>query len=59
MTSEEKKVFDAMKKIKEPVKSGELAKALNLDSKVVSKAINNLKKEGKVISPKNCYYSVA
>jgi biotin operon repressor len=53
----EKKVLDAMKKAGKPVRPGELAKTLGADSKEVSKAITALKKEGKVVSPKRCYYA--
>ena len=53
----EKKVLDAMKEAGKPVRPGELAKALGVDSKEVSKAITALKKEGKVVSPKRCYYA--
>jgi len=52
------KVFEAMKNAGKPVRPGDIAKALGVDSKEVSKAIKELKKEGKVISPKRCYYSV-
>ena len=54
----EKKVIDALKKSDEPMKSGEIAKLIGEDAKEVSKIINNLKKNGKVISPKRCYYSI-
>lgn len=53
------KVLNAMKKAKEPVKSGDIAKVTGLDSKEVSKIITELKKEGKVVSPKRCYYEPA
>ena len=53
------KVFEAMKKAGKPVKPGDIAKMLGIESKEVSKAIKELKKEGKVISPKRCYYSVS
>ena len=52
----EKKVLDAMKKAGKPVRPGEVAKMLNEDSKEVSKIISGLKKKGKIISPKRCYY---
>lgn len=55
----EKEVLDAMKKADKPVRPGEIAKTLNVDSKEVSKAIKALKEQGKVISPKRCYYSPA
>ena len=54
----EKKVLNALKKSGEPLKSGEIATLIGEDSKEVSKVINDLKKKGKVISPKRCYYSI-
>ncbi len=42
----------------EPLKTGEIAKELNLDSKEVTKVIKALKKEEKIISPKRCFYTV-
>lgn len=54
----EKKVIEALKKSGGPMKSGEIAKLIEEDAKEVSKIINNLKKNGKVISPKRCYYSI-
>ena len=45
-----------MKKAGKPVRSGDLAKMIGEDSKAVSKAIAELKKQGKVTSPKRCYY---
>ena len=51
------KVLDAIKKAGKPVRPGDVAKALGVDNKAVSNAIKVLKKEGKVISPKRCYYS--
>ena len=55
----EDKVLETMKAADKPVRPGDIAKALGVDSKEVSKAITKLKKEGKVISPKRCYYSVS
>ena len=51
-------VLKAMKEIGKPVKPGDVAKKLGIESKAVSKAINELKKAGKVNSPKRCYYAV-
>ncbi|MBM3292028.1 transcriptional regulator [Candidatus Bathyarchaeota archaeon] len=56
--SASEKVLKAMKEIGKPVRPGDVAKKLNIDSKEVSKAINELKKAGKVNSPKRCYYAV-
>lgn len=55
----EKKVLNAMKKAGKPVRPGDVAKMIGEDSKQVSKAINELKKQGKVVSPKRCYYEPA
>lgn len=54
----EKDVLNAMKTAGKPVRPGEIAKALNVESKEVSKAIKSLKEKGQVISPKRCYYSL-
>ncbi len=55
--STSEKVLKAMKEIGKPVRPGDVAKKLSIDSKEVSKAINELKKAGKVNSPKRCYYA--
>jgi predicted transcriptional regulator len=55
----EKKILNAMKKAAKPVRPGEVAKMIGEESKDVSKAIGNLKKKGKVISPKRCYYAIS
>ena len=55
----EKKVLDAMKKAGKPVRPGDVAKVLGEDSKQVSKAIQELKKQGKVVSPKRCFWEPA
>jgi Mn-dependent DtxR family transcriptional regulator len=57
MNEEEKKVFDAMKKAGKPVRPGDLAKAMDMESKEVSKIIDGLKKKGMVVSPKRCFYA--
>ncbi len=53
----EKKVLDAMKKAGKPVRPGEVAEMIGEESKTVSKVIGALKKQGKVTSPKRCYYA--
>jgi Mn-dependent DtxR family transcriptional regulator len=53
----EKKVLTAMKKAGKPVRPGEVAKMIGEDGKAVSKIISALKKQGKVKSPKRCYYA--
>ena len=53
----EKKVLNAMKKAGKPLRPGEVAEMIGEESKTVSKVISDLKKQGKVICPKRCYYA--
>ncbi len=53
----EKKILNAMKKAGKPVRPGEVAKMIGEESKEVSKIISSLKKQGKAMSPKRCYYA--
>jgi Mn-dependent DtxR family transcriptional regulator len=57
MSADAEKVLKAMKERGKPVKPGDVAEKLGMDSKAVSKAIEALKKAGKVNSPKRCYYA--
>ncbi len=57
MDEKEKVVLEAMKQAGKPVRPGDVARTLNLDSKEVSKVIDSLKKKGMIISPKRCYYT--
>jgi hypothetical protein len=59
MGPKEKKVLDTMKKQGKPFRPGDIAKLAGLDSKEVSTIIKKLKQEGKVVSPKQCYYEPA
>ena len=52
-------VLKTMQDAGKPVRPGDVAKALGVESKELSKAIDVLKKEGKIISPKRCYYAPA
>lgn len=53
------KVLKAMKEAGEPVRPGDIAKTTGIDKKELDKIIKNLKTEGKIISPKRCFYSVS
>ena len=57
MNKDEQAVLDAMKKAGKPVRPGDVAKSMNIESKEVSKIIGSLKKQGLVVSPKRCYYA--
>ncbi|MHA1229691.1 MAG: transcriptional regulator [Candidatus Helarchaeota archaeon] len=58
MEDKKKLVIDAFKNAKKPLRPGEIAKIIGIDSKEVSKIIKELKTDGLVISPKRCYYSL-
>ena len=59
MSDAEAKVIEAFKKAGKPLRPGDIAKLTGIDSKEVSEVIKKLKKEGKVISPKRCFYSLS
>ena len=59
MEEKEKMVIEPMQKAGKPVRPGDVAKMLGLESKEVSKIIKSLKTKGKIISPKRCFYAPA
>ena len=48
-------ILETMKKVGIPINAGKIAELTNLDRKVVDKAMNELKAEELIISPKRCY----
>ncbi len=54
----EDKILEAVKNAGKPVRPGEVAEMIGEDSKEVSRVIGTLKKQGKVVSPKRCFYSL-
>ena len=57
MEDKKQQVLNAMVAAGKPVRPGDIAKVTGLDSKEVSKIIALLKQEGKVFSPKRCFYA--
>lgn len=53
------KVLDAMRQAGEPVNAGKLVELTGLDRKAVDAAMNALKKEGAIVSPVRCKWTVA
>ena len=51
------KVLKAFEDAGKPLRPGDVAKIVGIDSKEVSKYIKELKKQGKLHSPKRCYYA--
>ncbi|MHA1805333.1 MAG: helix-turn-helix domain-containing protein [Promethearchaeota archaeon] len=56
--SEKEKVLEAFKNAGKPLRPGDIAKAIGIESKEVSKIIKELREEGLVYSPKRCYYDL-
>ena len=52
-------VLQAMREIGTPVNAGKIAEVTGLDRKVVDKAFDALKKEGAIVSPVRCKWTVA
>ncbi len=57
MENKKELVLKAFEKAGKPLRPGDIAKETGIDSKEVSKIIKELKKEGKIDSPKRCYYA--
>jgi len=51
-------IIKTLKESKEPLKAGDIAEIAGIDKKEVDKAIKALKKEGKIATPKRCYYAL-
>ena len=50
------KVLATMKAAGKPLKAGEIAEAAGMDKTAVDKVMKTLKAEGKIESPKVCYW---
>jgi len=52
-------VLNVMRTAGEPLNAGKIAELGGLDRKEVDKAMTQLKKEEKIVSPRRCYWSPA
>lgn len=52
-------VLNVMRTAGEPLNAGKVAELSGLERKAVDKAMEQLKKEGKIVSPKRCFWSPA
>lgn len=52
-------VLEAMRNAGEPLNAGKIAELTGLDRKEVDKAMAELKKEGAIVSPVRCKWTVA
>jgi hypothetical protein len=55
--SDVEKVLEVMAEAGEPLKAGAVAERSGLDRKAVDKAMAELKKDGRIESPKRCYWT--
>jgi predicted transcriptional regulator len=53
----EELVFQTLQTSGEPLKAGDIVTATNLDKKEVDKAMKTLKTEGRIVSPKKCFWT--
>lgn len=53
----EDRVLEVLQKSDKPLRPGDIAKALDVDSRDVSVALMALKEAGKIESPKRCFYA--
>ena len=56
--SEKDKILKIFKSSENPLRPGDIASETGIDSKEISKIIKELREEGKVYSPKRCYYAL-
>ena len=52
-------VLNVMRTAGEPLNAGKVAELGGLDRKEVDKAMEQLKKAGRIVSPKRCFWSPA
>jgi len=57
MADNENTILETLKKAGKPLRPGDVAKMTGLDSTELSQIISDLKKRGKVPSPKRCLYA--
>lgn len=57
MEEKEQLALKAMVKAGKPLRPGEIAELAGLTKDEVSKIVKNLKKKGKITSPKRCFYA--
>ena len=53
------KIFATIQKAGKPVSAGQIVELTGLDRKEVDKGMKKLKTEGKISSPKNCFWEPA
>ncbi len=52
-------VFKTLQTSEEALQAGEIAKVTKLERKEVDKAMKTLKTEGRIVSPKRCFWTAS
>ncbi len=53
----EDQIIESLKQSEKPMNAGQISEKTGLDRKVVDKAMSQLKKEEKIISPVRCFWT--
>jgi predicted ArsR family transcriptional regulator len=53
----EDQILETLKQSEKPMNAGQIVEKTGLDRKVVDKAMTNLKKEEKIVSPVRCFWT--
>ena len=59
MADKEQMVFTALVSAGKPLRTGDIAELTGIDKNEVSKIINSLRKSGKIMFPKRCFWAPA
>ncbi|AJA48307.1 hypothetical protein CPAST_c22370 [Clostridium pasteurianum DSM 525 = ATCC 6013] len=57
--STKESIIKILSETEHSLKTNEIVNLVNIEKKEVEKAIKELKAEGKIVSPKRCYYSIS
>ena len=57
--SDAEQVLDAMRTAAAPLNAGKVVELTGLDRRAVDKAMAELKKDGRIVSPVRCYWAPA
>lgn len=59
MPDKEQMILTSLQNAGKPLRPGDVAELTGIDKDEVSKIINKLKKDGKITSPKRCFWAPA
>ncbi len=56
--SDSDKIIKAFQDAGKPLRPGEIAEKTGIDNKELTKILKGMKEEGKIYSPKKCFYDI-